>query len=47
MLLVNAEASVAVPCNVIEALTDSIIISGTELYRYTPWVFFDIELGYE
>ena len=36
MLLMNAKASVAVPCNVIEALTDSIIISGTELHRYTP-----------
>ena len=47
MLLVNAEASVAVPCNVIEALTDSIIISGTQQHRYTPRVFFDIELGYE
>ena len=47
MLLMNAEASVAVACNVREAFTDSIIISGTLLHRYTPRAFFDMELGHE
>ena len=47
MLLMNAEASVAVACNVREAFTDSIIISGTLLHRYTPRVFSDMELGHE